>query len=159
MYIDVPVRHESMQSPHTAPINPNRQRDADLAFSPSRHSPTSTSPTRGPSRRTPIQPRDGTTQQTHLIPWSQTRTVPIIDPTAPRQRKKQATPNMPPRKSTSSVTAADPDDASLLSPVAPTSDKPITATEQQIKARAELGVSVDVSIPTLHSLLVFPQSA
>ncbi|KAJ6102937.1 Histone-fold [Penicillium sp. IBT 16267x] len=51
---------------------------------------------------------------------------------------------MPPRKSTSSVTPADPDDTSLLSPVAPTtSDKPITATEQQIKARAELGVSVD----------------
>ncbi|KAJ5279813.1 hypothetical protein N7478_005185 [Penicillium angulare] len=51
---------------------------------------------------------------------------------------------MPPRKSTSSVTPADPDDQSLLSPVAPsTSDKPITATEQQIKARAELGVSVE----------------
>ncbi|KAJ5107441.1 hypothetical protein N7456_004116 [Penicillium angulare] len=51
---------------------------------------------------------------------------------------------MPPRKSTSSVTPADPDDQSQLSPVAPsTSDKPITATEQQIKARAELGVSVD----------------
>ncbi|KAJ5546636.1 Histone-fold [Penicillium frequentans] len=50
---------------------------------------------------------------------------------------------MPPRKSTSSVTPADPEEASLLSPVAPTPDKPITATEQQIKARAELGVSVD----------------
>lgn len=51
---------------------------------------------------------------------------------------------MPPRKSTSSVTPADPDD-SQLSPAAPsTSDKPITATEQQIKARAELGVSVEV---------------
>ncbi|KAJ5691207.1 hypothetical protein N7488_011942 [Penicillium malachiteum] len=51
---------------------------------------------------------------------------------------------MPPRKSTSSVTPADPDDISQLSPMAPgTSDKPVTATEQQIKARAELGVSVD----------------
>lgn len=106
-----------------------------------------------------FNPGTGLPSKHILYPWSQTRTVPIIDPTAPRQRKKQATPNMPPRKSTSSVTAADPDDASLLSPVAPTSDKPITATEQQIKARAELGVSVDVSIPTLHSLLVFPQSA
>jgi hypothetical protein len=46
------------------------------------------------------------------------------------------------------MTPADPDDTSLLSPVAPTSDKPITATEQQIKARAELGVSVDVSTYT-----------
>ncbi|KAJ5637508.1 hypothetical protein N7490_007387 [Penicillium lividum] len=51
---------------------------------------------------------------------------------------------MPPRKSTSSVNPADPEEVSLLSPVAPsTSEKPITATEQQIKARAELGVSVD----------------
>ncbi|KAJ6036322.1 hypothetical protein N7540_000601 [Penicillium herquei] len=51
---------------------------------------------------------------------------------------------MPPRKSTSSVTPADPDDHSQLSPMAPaTADKPVTATEQQIKARAELGVSVD----------------
>ncbi|KAJ5587669.1 uncharacterized protein N7459_003434 [Penicillium hispanicum] len=54
---------------------------------------------------------------------------------------------MPPRKSTSSVTPADMDEPSQLSPQAPsTADKPITATEQQIKARAELGVSVEVSI-------------
>lgn len=53
---------------------------------------------------------------------------------------------MPPRKSTSSVTPAETDEPSQLSPQAQgTADKPITATEQQIKARAELGVSVDVS--------------
>lgn len=52
---------------------------------------------------------------------------------------------MPPRKSTSSVTPAEADDSLQLSPPAPsTADKPITATEQQLKARAELGVSVDV---------------
>ncbi|KAF3385578.1 DNA polymerase epsilon subunit D [Penicillium rolfsii] len=51
---------------------------------------------------------------------------------------------MPPRKSTSSVTPAETDEPSQLSPqVQSTADKPITATEQQIKARAELGVSVD----------------
>ncbi|CAI7653739.1 unnamed protein product [Penicillium manginii] len=51
---------------------------------------------------------------------------------------------MPPRKSTSSVTPADPDESIQLSPQAPTSsDKPITATEQQLKARAEAGVSVE----------------
>lgn len=49
---------------------------------------------------------------------------------------------MPPRKSTSSVTPADPDESIQLSPSAQT-DKPITATEQQIKARAEAGVSVE----------------
>ncbi|KAJ5489271.1 hypothetical protein N7539_004161 [Penicillium diatomitis] len=51
---------------------------------------------------------------------------------------------MPPRKSTSSVTPADTEEASQLSPQAQgTADKPITATEQQIKARAEQGVSVE----------------
>ncbi|KAJ5379441.1 hypothetical protein N7509_012560 [Penicillium cosmopolitanum] len=51
---------------------------------------------------------------------------------------------MPPRKSTSSVTPADPDESIQLSPQAQTSsDKPITATEQQLKARAEAGVSVE----------------
>lgn len=55
---------------------------------------------------------------------------------------------MPPRKSTSSVTPADPDESIQLSPQAQTSsDKPITATEQQLKARAEAGVSVEVSTP------------
>lgn len=55
---------------------------------------------------------------------------------------------MPPRKSTSSVTPAEPEEPSQLSPQAQsTADKPITATEQQIKARAEQGVSVDVSRP------------
>ena len=55
---------------------------------------------------------------------------------------------MPPRKSTSSVTPAEPEELSQSSPQAQsTADKPITATEQQIKARAELGVSVDVSRP------------
>lgn len=54
--------------------------------------------------------------------------------------------NMPPRKSTSSVTPADPDESIQLSPSAQT-DKPITATEQQIKARAEAGVSVEVCLP------------
>ncbi|KAJ5246824.1 Histone-fold [Penicillium chermesinum] len=49
---------------------------------------------------------------------------------------------MPPRKSTSSVTPAEADETSQLSPIQPT-DKPITATEQQLKARAELGVSVE----------------
>jgi hypothetical protein len=58
---------------------------------------------------------------------------------------------MPPRKSTSSVTPAETDEPSQSSPQAQsTTDKPITATEQQIKARAELGVSVDVS--RLHTL-------
>lgn len=53
---------------------------------------------------------------------------------------------MPPRKSTSSAAPAETDEPSQLSPqVQSTADKPITATEQQIKARAELGVSVDVS--------------
>lgn len=52
---------------------------------------------------------------------------------------------MPPRKSTSSVTPADPDDSLLQhsSPVAHT-DKPVFATEQQLKARAEAGASVEV---------------
>ncbi|KAF7719406.1 DNA polymerase epsilon subunit D [Penicillium ucsense] len=51
---------------------------------------------------------------------------------------------MPPRKSTSSVTPADTEEVSQLSPQAQgTADKPITATEQQIKARAEQGVSVE----------------
>ncbi|KAJ5946493.1 hypothetical protein N7454_003332 [Penicillium verhagenii] len=51
---------------------------------------------------------------------------------------------MPPRNSTASVTPADLEEASLLSPAAPSaSEKPITATEQQLKARAELGVSVE----------------
>jgi hypothetical protein len=46
------------------------------------------------------------------------------------------------------VTAAETDEPSQLSPQGQsTADKPITATEQQIKARAELGVSVDVSRP------------
>lgn len=52
---------------------------------------------------------------------------------------------MPPRKSTSSVTPADPDDSLLQSPPAPQTDKPVFATEQQLKARAEAGVSVEVS--------------
>ncbi|KAJ5985314.1 hypothetical protein N7522_012510 [Penicillium canescens] len=50
---------------------------------------------------------------------------------------------MPPRKSTSSVTPADPDDSLLQSPQAPQTDKPVFATEQQLKARAEAGVSVE----------------
>ncbi|KAJ5516983.1 hypothetical protein N7527_008543 [Penicillium freii] len=51
---------------------------------------------------------------------------------------------MPPRKSTSSVTPADPDDSLLQqSPPAPQTDKPIFATEQQLKARAEAGASVE----------------
>ncbi|KAJ5767092.1 Histone-fold [Penicillium nucicola] len=50
---------------------------------------------------------------------------------------------MPPRKSTSSVTPADPDDSLLQSPPAQQTDKPIFATEQQLKARAEAGVSVE----------------
>ncbi|KAJ5135799.1 transcriptional regulator family: Histone-like TF [Penicillium bovifimosum] len=51
---------------------------------------------------------------------------------------------MPPRKSTSSVTPADPDDSLLQSPEA-ASEKPVFATEQQLKARAEAGASVEVS--------------
>lgn len=51
---------------------------------------------------------------------------------------------MPPRKSTASMTPADEGDSLQTSPQQ-TTDKPITATEQQIKARAEAGVSVDVS--------------
>ncbi|KAJ5482124.1 Histone-fold [Penicillium sp. IBT 31633x] len=51
---------------------------------------------------------------------------------------------MPPRKSTSSVTPADPDDSLLQqSPPAPQADKPVFATEQQLKARAEAGASVE----------------
>ncbi|KAJ9483149.1 hypothetical protein VN97_g10263 [Penicillium thymicola] len=51
---------------------------------------------------------------------------------------------MPPRKSTSSVTPADPDDSLLQqSPPAPQTDKPVFATEQQLKARAEAGASVE----------------
>ncbi|KAJ5382934.1 Histone-fold [Penicillium concentricum] len=51
---------------------------------------------------------------------------------------------MPPRKSTSSVTPADADDSLLQqSPSAPHSDKPVFATEQQLKARAEAGASVE----------------
>ncbi|KAJ5832253.1 Histone-fold [Penicillium riverlandense] len=49
---------------------------------------------------------------------------------------------MPPRKSTSSVTPADPDESTQLSPTQHP-EKNITATEQQLKARAELGVSVE----------------
>ncbi|KAJ5677625.1 uncharacterized protein N7477_003258 [Penicillium maclennaniae] len=49
---------------------------------------------------------------------------------------------MPPRKSTSSMTPADEGDSLQMSPQQ-TTEKPITATEQQIKARAEAGVSVD----------------
>ncbi|KAJ5620542.1 Histone-fold [Penicillium lagena] len=50
---------------------------------------------------------------------------------------------MPPRKSTSSVTPADPDESTQLSPTQQQPEKNITATEQQLKARAELGVSVE----------------
>ncbi|KAJ5310296.1 Nuclear GTP-binding protein NUG1 [Penicillium atrosanguineum] len=49
---------------------------------------------------------------------------------------------MPPRKSTASMTPAEEGDSLQMSPQQ-TTDKPITATEQQIKARAEAGVSVD----------------
>ena len=63
---------------------------------------------------------------------------------------------MPPRKSTSSMTPAEEGDSLQMSPQQ-TTEKPITATEQQIKARAEAGVSVDVSDdlsdPTLDSTL------
>lgn len=69
--------------------------------------------------------------------------------TSPKKRTQRPIHNqiiMPPRKSTSSVTPAETDEPSQISPQAQsTADKPITATEQQIKARAELGVSVDVS--------------
>jgi hypothetical protein len=59
---------------------------------------------------------------------------------------------MPPRKSTSSVTPADPDDSLLQSPSAQQTEKPVFATEQQLKARAEAGVSVEVSqdVPRLE---------
>ncbi|KAJ5860378.1 uncharacterized protein N7529_007688 [Penicillium soppii] len=51
---------------------------------------------------------------------------------------------MPPRKSTSSVTPADPDDSLLQqSSPAPQPDKPVYATEQQLKARAEAGASIE----------------
>ncbi|KAJ5794125.1 Histone-fold [Penicillium paradoxum] len=51
---------------------------------------------------------------------------------------------MPPRKSTSSVTPADPDESIIQhSPAAPQAEKPIFATEQQLKARAEAGTSVE----------------
>ncbi|KAJ5329441.1 Histone-fold [Penicillium brevicompactum] len=51
---------------------------------------------------------------------------------------------MPPRKSTSSVTPADPDDSILQhSSPAPQPDKPVYATEQQLKARAEAGASIE----------------
>jgi hypothetical protein len=50
---------------------------------------------------------------------------------------------MPPRKSTSSVTATDPAESTQASPTQQP-EKNITATEQQLKARAELGVSVEV---------------
>ncbi|KAJ5218525.1 Histone-fold [Penicillium cinerascens] len=50
---------------------------------------------------------------------------------------------MPPRKSTSSMTPAEEGDSLQVSPQQTQADKPITATEQQIKARAEAGVSVD----------------
>lgn len=60
-------------------------------------------------------------------------------------RSTSTDPEMPPRKSTTSVTPAEADDSLQLSPPAPsTADKPVTATQQQLKARAELGVSVDV---------------
>lgn len=52
---------------------------------------------------------------------------------------------MPPRKSTSSVTPADADDSLQQSPQQTQTDKTVTATEQQLKARAEAGVSVEVS--------------
>jgi hypothetical protein len=42
------------------------------------------------------------------------------------------------------MTPAEEGDSLQMSPQQ-TTDKPITATEQQIKARAEAGVSVDVS--------------
>lgn len=56
---------------------------------------------------------------------------------------------MPPRKSTSSVTPAEGDESLQLSPQTQTqtqSNKPVIATDQQIKARAEAGVSVEVSM-------------
>lgn len=53
---------------------------------------------------------------------------------------------MPPRKSTSSVTPADADDSMAQhSSPPPQSDKPVYATEQQLKARAEAGASIEVS--------------
>ncbi|KAJ5561963.1 Histone-fold [Penicillium sp. DV-2018c] len=50
---------------------------------------------------------------------------------------------MPPRKSTSSVTPADPDDSLLQQSPTAASEKPVFATEQQLKARAEAGASVE----------------
>ncbi|CAG7923192.1 unnamed protein product [Penicillium olsonii] len=51
---------------------------------------------------------------------------------------------MPPRKSTASVTPADGDDSLLQhSSPAPQPDKPVYATEQQLKARAEAGASIE----------------
>lgn len=63
------------------------------------------------------------------------------DPIRPKSK-------MPPRKSTSSVTPADPDESIQASPQAQPSGETITATEQQLKARAEAGVSVEVRIST-----------
>ncbi|CAG8129267.1 unnamed protein product [Penicillium salamii] len=51
---------------------------------------------------------------------------------------------MPPRKSTASVTPAEGDDSLLQnSSPAPQPDKPVYATEQQLKARAEAGASIE----------------
>lgn len=66
---------------------------------------------------------------------------------------------MPPRKSTSSLTPADADadDSIQLSPQTQT-DKPVTATEQQLKARAEAGVSVEASAQHKWCSIYFPQT-
>ncbi|CAG8083657.1 unnamed protein product [Penicillium salamii] len=51
---------------------------------------------------------------------------------------------MPPRKSTASATPAEGDDSLLQnSSPAPQPDKPVYATEQQLKARAEAGASIE----------------
>lgn len=157
-YSTFQFRHESMQSPHRANQSQPPARRGSRVFTLSPLSSLNSTDTRT------VHKKSNSTQGRDYPAIISATTgskpgLPIIEPTAPRQRKKQATPDMPPRKSTSSVTPADPEEASLLSPVAPAPDKPITATEQQIKARAELGVSVDVSIPTLNSLLISLGSA
>lgn len=129
-------------------------RDANFAFSPLATFPSSPSNTVSrpeASRNQGQNPPCAWFQSKQRIASPGTRQPPHNDyHHRARNPEDTTTRNMPPRKSTSSVTPADADDSLQLSPQTQT-EKPVTATEQQLKARAEAGVSVEVSRKTTAS--------
>lgn len=95
-------------------------------------------------RQTQLQPR--------LLPQTTQSSQQPSHPTSsiPQGSKSGRESTMPPRKSTSSM-PTDLDDSIQLSPENVTAEKTVTATEQQLKAQADAGISVEVSL--YHSLV------